>query len=99
MQGSIERPSHVGSAPASSSQRIALHLVNRETGHRLRRIYADTKTDKPVEKDDQVKGDETSEGKYVVLEPDEIAAAVTESDKTLKKHVITLLIYSAARIN
>mgnify|MGYP003152970280 CR=1 FL=1 len=69
---------------ASTSQRISLHLVNRETGHRLRRIYADTKTDKPVEKDDQVKGYEISEGKYVVLEPEEIAAAVPESDKTLK---------------
>lgn len=69
---------------ASTSQRISLHLVNRETGHRLRRIYADTKTDKPVEKDDQVKGYEISEGKYVVLEPEEIAAAVPESNKTLK---------------
>jgi len=69
---------------ASTSRRISLHLVNRKTGHRLRRIYADSKTDKPVDKDDQVKGYETSEGKYVILEPEEIAAAVPESDKTLK---------------
>lgn len=59
-------------------------MVNRKTGHRLRRIYVDVKTDKPVEKDDQVKGYETEEGKYVVLEPEEIAAAVPESDKILK---------------
>ena len=68
---------------ASTSERLALHLVNRTTGHRLRRVYVDEKTDKPVEAEDQVKGYETSEGKYVVLEPDEIAAAVPDSDKTL----------------
>lgn len=71
-------------AAASTSERISLHMVNRKTGHRLRRLYVDTRTDKPVEREDQVKGYETSEGKYVVLEPDEIAAAVPESDKTLK---------------
>lgn len=68
---------------ASTSERIALHLVNRKTGHRLRRVYVDEKTDKPVENDDQVKGYETSEGRYVVLEPEEIAAAVPDSDKVL----------------
>lgn len=69
---------------ASTSERISLHMVNRKTGHRLRRLYVDTKTDKPVEREDQVKGYETSEGHYVVLEPEEIAAAVPESDKTLR---------------
>jgi DNA end-binding protein Ku len=37
-----------------------------------------------VERDDQVKGFEVDNGQYIVLEPDEIAAAVPESDKTLK---------------
>jgi len=69
---------------ASTSERISLHLVNRKTGNRLRRVYVDQKTDEPVEKDDQVKGYETSEGRYVVLEPEDIASAVPESDKTLK---------------
>lgn len=68
---------------ASSSERIALHLVNRKTEHRLKRVYVDEKTDKPVDHEDQVKGYETSEGNYVVLEPEEIAAAVPDSDKSL----------------
>ena len=68
---------------ASTSERISLHLVNRKTGNRLKRVYVDEKTDKPVEHDDQVKGYETSEGSYVVLEPEEIAAAVPDSDKVL----------------
>lgn len=68
---------------ATTSERIALHMVNRATGHRLNRIYVDQKTDKPVEREDQVKGYETHEGSYVVLEPEEIAAAVPNSDKML----------------
>jgi DNA end-binding protein Ku len=70
-------------AAASQSERIALHMVNRGTGNRLKRLYVDEKTDKPVEHDDQVKGYETSDGRYVVLEPEEIAAAVPNSDKAL----------------
>ena len=68
---------------ATTSERIALHMVNRKTGNRLRRVYVDDNTDKPVEAKDQVKGYETHEGSYVVLEPEEIAAAVPNSDKTL----------------
>ena len=68
---------------ATTSERISLHLVNRKSGERLRRVYVDEKTDKPVEYNDQVKGYETSEGSYVVLDPEEIAVAVPNSDKTL----------------
>lgn len=68
---------------ASTSERISLHLVNRSTGHRLKRIYVDEKSEKPVDKEDQVKGYEKSPGHYVVLEPEEVANAVPESDKTL----------------
>jgi len=68
---------------ATTSERISLNMVNRETGHRLKRLYVDEKTNKPVEREDQVKGYETSEGHYVVLEPEEITAAVPNSDKVL----------------
>lgn len=75
---------------ATTSDRIALHMVNARSGNRLKRVYVDDKTEKPVEKDDQVKGYETSEGAYVILEPEEIAAAVPDSDKVLKvDHFIT----------
>ncbi|WEK06438.1 MAG: Ku protein [Candidatus Devosia phytovorans] len=68
---------------ATTSDRISLHMVNRKTGNRLRRLYVDDKTSKPVETADQVKGYETHEGSYVVLEPEEIAAAIPNSDKSL----------------
>jgi DNA end-binding protein Ku len=68
---------------ASTSERIAFHTLNRATGHRVHRQFVDQDTGKPVEHDEQVKGYEVGQGDYIVLEPDEIAAALPESDKTL----------------
>ena len=68
---------------ASTSDRIAFHMLNRETGHRLRREFIDSDTGKPVEREDQVKGYETGENDFIVLKPEEVAAAVPQSDKTL----------------
>lgn len=68
---------------ASTSDRISLHMLNRATGHRLRRQFVDSVTGRPVNSEDQVKGYEVSRDEYVVLEDEEIAAAVPESDKTL----------------
>ena len=68
---------------ASTSDRIALHTINRATGHRVRREFVDPGTGEPVERGEQVKGYEVAPDEYVVLEPDEIAAAVPESDKVL----------------
>lgn len=67
---------------ASASERISFNILNRKTGNRVRREF-DSETGHIVEHDDQVKGYETSSGRYVVLEPDEIAAAIPDSDKTL----------------
>ena len=68
---------------ASTSDRIAFHTINRSTGNRVRRIFVDSETEKPVERDEQVKGYETGPDDYIVLTPEEVAAAVPESDKTL----------------
>lgn len=69
---------------ASSSERIAFNTLNRATGNRVRREFVDNETGDPVEREDQVKGYEIENGDYIVLEPEEVAAAVPESDKTLK---------------
>jgi DNA end-binding protein Ku len=69
---------------ASSSERIAFNTLNRATGNRVRREFVDSETGDPVERDEQVKGYEIENGDFVVLESDEIAAAVPDSDKTLK---------------
>jgi DNA end-binding protein Ku len=67
----------------SASERVALHMLNRKTGHRLQRQFVDRETGKEVERDEQVKGYEVGPDDYVILEPDEIATAIPESDKTL----------------
>ncbi|MDF2809161.1 MAG: Ku78, Ku70 and Ku80 are 70kDa and 80kDa subunit of the Lupus Ku autoantigen [Microvirga sp.] len=68
---------------ASTSDRITFHTINRATGHRVQRQFVDTDTGRPVDKEDQVKGYEVGQGDYVMLEPEEVAAAVPESDKKL----------------
>ncbi|MER8446510.1 Ku protein [Mesorhizobium sp. M1066] len=69
---------------ASSSERIAFNTLNRSTGNRVRREFIDSETGDPVEREDQVKGYEIENGDYVVLEPEEVASAVPDSDKTLR---------------
>lgn len=69
---------------ASSSERITFNTLNRKTGNRVRREFIDSETGDAVERDNQVKGYEVENGQYVILEPDEVAAAIPESDKTLK---------------
>lgn len=68
---------------ASTSERIAFHTLNRETGNRVRRVFVDEESGKPVDSEHQAKGYEVGQGEYVMLEPEEVAAAVPESDKTL----------------
>ena len=70
-------------AAATTSDRVSFHIVNKKTGNRVRREYIDEQTEKPVEREDQVKGYETSKNNYIILEPGEIAAAVPEGDKVL----------------
>ena len=68
---------------ASTAERTRFHTVNKATGNRVKREFVDEKTGKPVERDDQVKGYETDEGRYIILEQDEINSVVPQGDKTL----------------
>src|SRR6266850_2513071 len=68
---------------ASTSERIAFHILNRKTGHRVHREFVDSETGERVDGKDQVKGYETGRGDYITFEPDEIAEAIPDSDKTL----------------
>lgn len=69
---------------ASSSERIAFNTLNRKTGNRVRREFIDSETGDPVDREDQVKGYQVENGHYIVLDADEVASAIPESDKTLK---------------
>lgn len=70
-------------AAASTSERTSFHMLNRSTGHRVHRRFVDEETGAEVSAGDQVKGYETGAGTRIVLEPQEIAAVLPESDKRL----------------
>jgi DNA end-binding protein Ku len=70
-------------AAASTAERIALHTINRPTGHQVRREFVDAETGETVERDDRVKGYEVAKDEYVSVEPDEIAAVIPHGDKML----------------
>lgn len=67
----------------SSSDRVSFNIINRRTGHRVERQFVDSETGKPVEQDDQVRGYQMENGDYIVIEGDEIAEIMPESDKVL----------------
>lgn len=69
---------------ASEGERISFHIINRETGYRVRRRFVDGENGKPVEDEDIVKGYETPDGDFVILDPEEVKAAVPKSDKRLE---------------
>ncbi len=72
---------------ASAAERTRFHTVNKATGNRVKREFVDEKTGKPVGREDQVKGYETDSGDYLVLEQEEIDAAIPDSDKTIRIEV------------
>lgn len=69
---------------ASTSERISFHMINESTGNRLKREFIDSETEEIVERDQQVKGFETDNGDYIMIDPDEVAAVVPDSDKMLE---------------
>jgi DNA end-binding protein Ku len=62
---------------SSSSERIAFNTLNRATGNHVRREFVDSETGDPVEREDQVKGDEIDDvyfDKPYYLAPDRMGA-------------------------
>jgi DNA end-binding protein Ku len=69
---------------ASTSERLSFHMINEATGNRLKREFIDSETEEVVERDQQVKGFETGNGDYIMIDPEEVAAVVPDSDKMLE---------------
>jgi DNA end-binding protein Ku len=67
----------------STSSRVRLHIINRETGNRIRNQAIDSETGDVVENDEKVKGYELDNGKYVLLEEDELDEVALESTHTI----------------
>jgi DNA end-binding protein Ku len=65
------------------AEKVSFHVLNRDTGNRVKRIYVDAETGKPVEGEDEIKGYEVEGGDYVHVEEDEIEAVQVESSNML----------------
>jgi Ku protein len=70
--------------PASTAvEKTRFHMINRETGNRLRQQMVDEETGDVVESDQKARGYELAKGKYVEIEKDELDAVQIESNHTI----------------
>jgi DNA end-binding protein Ku len=69
---------------ASTSDRITFNTINKATGNQVNRVFIDSETEVLVEKEMQTKGFEIENGQYIIIDPDEVAATIPESNKTLE---------------
>lgn len=66
-----------------SSSGVHFHLINPETGSRVRMITLDAETDKEVSRRNLVKGYEFEKDRYVLLDDEDFESARIESSSTL----------------
>ena len=70
--------------PASTTvERTRFHMINTETGNRLKQQMVDSETGEVVEKEQKGRGYEVNKGKYVPIEKDELEAVQIESNHTI----------------
>jgi DNA end-binding protein Ku len=70
--------------PASTSvEKTRFHMINKETGNRLKQQMVDAETGDVVESDQKGRGYELSKGEYVAIEKEELEAVQIESNHTI----------------
>jgi Ku protein len=70
--------------PASTSvDKTKFHMINTETGNRLKQQMVDAETGDVVEKDQKGRGYELAKGKSIEIEKDELEAVQVESTHTI----------------
>ena len=70
--------------PASTSvEKTRFHLINKETGNRLKQQMVDAETGDVVESDQKGRGYELKKGEYVEVEKEELEAVQIESNHTI----------------
>ncbi|MDG4852463.1 MULTISPECIES: Ku protein [unclassified Mesorhizobium] len=65
------------------AEKVSFHVLNRKTGNRVRRIYVDAESGKPLDKDDEVRGYEVGKDEFIFIEEEDIEAVQIESSHTL----------------
>jgi DNA end-binding protein Ku len=70
--------------PASTAvEKTRFHMINKETGNRLKQQMVDAETGDVVESDQKGRGYELKKGEYVEIEKDELEAVQIESNHTI----------------
>ena len=70
--------------PASTSaEKTRFHMINKETGNRLKQQMVDAETGDVVEADQKGRGYELKKGEYVAIEKEELEAVQIESNHTI----------------
>jgi Ku protein len=70
--------------PASTSiEKTRFHMINKETGNRLKQQMVDAETGDVVESDQKGRGYELKKGQYVEIDKDELEAVQIESNHTI----------------
>jgi DNA end-binding protein Ku len=70
--------------PASTSvEKTRFHMINKETGNRLKQQMVDAETGDVVESDQKGRGYEVGKGEYVEVEKEELEAVQVESNHTI----------------
>ena len=71
--------------PASTSvEKTRFHMINKETGNRLKQQMIDAETGDVVESDQKGRGYELKKGQYVEIEKEELEAVQIESNHTIE---------------
>lgn len=70
--------------PATTTvERTRFHMINTETGHRLKQQMVDAETGEVVEKENKGRGYEVAKGEYVPIDKEELDAVQLESNHTI----------------
>ena len=67
----------------TASDKTRFHMINKETGNRLKQQMVDSETGDVVESDQKGRGYELKKGEYVEIEKDELEAVQIESNHTI----------------
>jgi len=67
----------------TAAEKTRFHMINRETGNRLKQQMIDSETGDVVEDGEKARGYELRKGKYVEIEKEELEAVQIESNHTI----------------
>lgn len=65
------------------TEKVSFRIINRKTGNTVKRQFVDAGTGKPVDEEDQVKGYETGDDEYLLIEDEEFEKVQVEANHTV----------------